>query len=74
VLPVQLNVTEWPALLTPVPESVIEFGEFAALLVSTICPIAEPVTFGAKSTCRLVLWPAASVTPDNLLVALNPVP
>ena len=61
-------------LLTPVPVSAIEFGEFVALLVSTICPIAEPVAFGAKSTCRLALWPAASVTPDKLLVAMNPVP
>jgi hypothetical protein len=37
-------------LLTPVPATAIEFGEFVALLTSDTVPLTLPVTFGANTT------------------------
>ncbi len=61
-------------LLTPVPVTATEFGEFVALLTSETAPLTLPVAFGANTTFISAVCPAASVVPATPLVTLNPVP
>ena len=58
---------------TPEPDSVIPFGELAALLVMVTVPDTAPVPDGAKVTLTLVLCPGLRMTPDRP-VALKPAP
>jgi hypothetical protein len=60
-------------LLTPVPD-VATLGVFEASLVIVTFPVTSPVPFGAKTTPRFAVCPAAIVAPVNPPVALKPVP
>jgi len=61
-------------LLTPVPVTASEFGEFVALLTRDTVPLTLPVAFGANTTFNSAVCPAANVVPATPLVTLNPVP
>jgi hypothetical protein len=61
-------------LLTPVPVTASEFGEFVALLTRDTAPLTLPVAFGANTTFSSAVCPAASVVPATPLVTLKPVP
>ena len=69
-----VSVTEWLVLLTPLPETAIELGEFVALLAMLMFPVTLPVTCGANSTFNIADWPAAMVAPAKPLLTLNPLP
>lgn len=61
LLAAQLNATECVVLLTQVPVSAAEFGEFVALLISVTVPLTLPVAFGLNATfssavCRRQPW------------------
>ena len=45
-----------------------------ALLTTLMLPVTDPVAAGEKLTVSGKLWPAASVTPVEKPVTLNPVP
>ena len=61
-------------LLTPVPDTATEFGEFVALLISVTVPLTLPVVLGANTTLRFAVCPAEIVVPLMPLVTLNPEP
>ncbi len=61
-------------LLTPVPVTASELGEFVALLTRDTVPLTLPVAFGANTTFSSAVCPAASVVPATPLVTLKPVP
>ena len=61
-------------LLTPVPVTATEFGEFVALLTSVTTPLMLPVTLGANTKLNSAVCPASIVLPLTPLVTLNPVP
>ena len=52
VLAIQESATDAGA--TPVPESEIVAGEFAALLVTVTVPVAVPCVAGSKATVSVV--------------------
>lgn len=52
VLAIQESATDAGA--TPVPESEIVVGEFAALLVTVTVPVAVPGVVGSKATVSVV--------------------
>ena len=61
-------------LLTPVPVTASELGEFVALLTRDTAPLTLPVAFGANSTLNSAVCPAANVLPATPLSTLNPLP
>jgi hypothetical protein len=60
--------------LTPVPASVIEAGEFTALLVTVRLPLMAVPVVGAKATLKVVLAPAAKLYGRAGPVTLKPAP
>jgi hypothetical protein len=73
LLAAQFNATECAVLLTAVPDTASEFGEFVALLTRDTVPLTLPVTLGANTTFNSAVCPAAIVVPVIPLVTLNPV-
>ncbi len=61
-------------LLTPVPDTASELGEFVALLSSDTVPLTLPVAFGANTTFNSAVCPAAIVLPVIPVVTLKPAP
>jgi hypothetical protein len=61
-------------LLTPVPATASELGEFVALLTNDTVPLTLPVTFGANITFNSAVCPAAIVLPVIPVATLNPAP
>lgn len=59
---------------TPVPLSEMVAGELVAVLTTLMLPDTAPVAAGAKLAVSGKLWPAASVTPPEKPVTLNPAP
>jgi hypothetical protein len=59
---------------TPVPLSAIVVGEFVALLVRAMLPVALPFALGANAAVREADCPALSVSGSVRPVTLNPVP
>jgi hypothetical protein len=59
---------------TPVPPSEIVVGELVAVLTTLMVPVTLPAAIGAKLTLSERLWPAASVTPLEKPLTLNPLP
>jgi hypothetical protein len=72
VLAIQESATEAGA--TPVPESEIVAGEFAALLVTVTVPVAVPGVAGSKATVSVVDWFGASMIPVLTPLELKPAP
>lgn len=60
--------------VAPVPLRGIAMGEFGALLVSVIPPVALPADVGAKSALNVAFPPALIVIGTVNPVMLNPVP
>jgi|SRR6266404_877973 len=58
----------------PVPLNEIVAGELVAVLTTLMLPATAPVVVGAKLAVSGKLWPAASVTPAEKPVTLNPAP
>jgi len=58
----------------PVPLNEIIAGELVAVLTTLMLPATAPVVAGAKLAVSGKLWPAASVTPAEKPVTLNPAP
>lgn len=58
----------------PVPLSEMIAGELVAVLTTLMLPDTAPVAAGAKLAVSGKLWPAASVTPPEKPVMLNPAP
>src|SRR5258708_39774227 len=58
----------------PVPLNEIIAGELVAVLTTLMLPATAPVVVGAKLAVSGKLWPAASVTPAEKPVTLNPAP
>jgi hypothetical protein len=69
----QLNATEWLTAVTPVPESVMESGEFVALLATEMLPVTAADEAGVKVAVNVVVCPGFSITPEAPL-ALKPGP
>ena len=60
--------------VTPVPESETLAGEFVALLLKGMLPLALPVVVGAKVALKVVVWPAVRVRGRVRPLMLKPVP
>jgi len=58
----------------PVPLNEIVAGELVAVLTTLMLPASTPVVVGAKLAVSGKLWPAASATPAEKPVTLNPAP
>src|SRR5258708_12005295 len=58
----------------PVPLNEIVAGELVAVLTTLMLPATAPVVAGAKVGVSGKRWPAASVTPAEKPVTLNPAP
>lgn len=74
VLGAQLSDTEYVVGATPVPESVITIGEFAALLVTVMLPVALPLDAGSNLALSAVLCPLERINPDDTPLTPNPAP
>jgi hypothetical protein len=59
---------------TPVPDKLIDTGEFEALLTILTLPVATPVADGVKVTFRVVASPGDKAYPDGMPLALYPAP
>lgn len=58
----------------PVPDKPMVSGEFEALDVTVMLPVAAPADAGLKATLKVVLCPAASVTGVVTPLTENPLP
>lgn len=58
----------------PVPVSEIVAGEFAALLVTVVLPVAARAAAGANVTLRIAVAPGATICPADTPFAANPAP
>ena len=58
----------------PVPDKAITSGEFVALLVTAMLPLALPTDDGANVTAQEVDCPAAKVTGNPMAQMLKPAP
>jgi hypothetical protein len=67
------NPSKWLTAVA-VPDSEIVSGEFAALLVSAIDPLAFPLVFAANVILNVLLWPAAITNGRASPDVPNPVP
>jgi hypothetical protein len=74
VLAVQLSDTEYVVGATPVPDSAITSGEFAALLVTVMLPVALPPDAGSNVALSAALCPLDRISPDGTPLAPNPAP
>jgi len=70
----QLKKTECVTGARPVPERVITVGEFVALLVTVMLPVALPAVAGENVALSVPLCPGERVTPASPPPALNPAP
>ena len=59
---------------TPVPDRLIEAGEFDALLATVTLPVTLPVAAGAKVTFSVTISPGVMICPLETPVALKPAP
>jgi hypothetical protein len=57
-----------------VPESAITSGEFAALLVTVMLPVALPPDAGSNVALSAALCPLDRISPDDTPLAPNPAP
>jgi hypothetical protein len=48
---------------TPLPDKVIDAGEFEALLVTVTLPVTLPVAAGAKITFKVAAYPGVRMSP-----------
>ena len=69
-LAVQVSVTECDTDWTPVPDNVMNPGEFVALLVTVTLPESGPVPAGAKVTFRVAVCPGATICPEGTPLAV----
>lgn len=60
--------------VTPVPDSAITIGEFAALLVIVMLPVALPLAAGSNVALSTVLCPLDRISPEGTPLAPNPAP
>ncbi len=74
MLAAQLSDTEYVVGATPVPESAITIGEFAALLVTVMLPVALPPDAGSNVALSAALCPLDRINPDGTPLAPNPAP
>ncbi len=74
VLAAQLSDTEYVVGATPVPEREITIGEFAALLVTVMVPVALPPDAGSNVALSAALCPLDRINPDDTPLAPNPAP
>ena len=74
MLAAQLSDTEYVVGATPVPESAITIGEFAALLVTVMLPVALPPDAGSNVALSAALCPLDRINPDDTPLAPNPAP
>src|SRR5580700_8344093 len=58
----------------PAPETGKFSGELTASLTMATLPLTVPLAWGANTTLKLVLWPAASVTGSDNPLKVNPAP
>src|SRR5689334_6208970 len=73
VLEFQVKVTEWSGW-TPVPDKVIEAGEFEALLTTETLPVTLPVAAGVKVAFNVTGFPGLTISPADMPLALKPGP
>jgi len=74
VLAAQFSETEYVVGATPVPESAITIGEFAALLAIVILPVALPLAAGSNVALNAAVCPDARIRPEDTPLAPNPAP
>ncbi len=74
VLPVQDKETEWLAVATPVPESVMLSGEFVALLATATVPVMFPAADGVNVAVSVAVCPGVRMRPPDTPLALKPAP
>lgn len=63
-LAVHIRSTECDTVCTPVPASVMDAWELAALLATLMLPGISPVAAGAKVTFRVAVCPGETICPD----------
>ena len=69
-----MSETEYDVCATPVPESEITVGEFFALLLIVMLPLAAPPAPGSNVASKVADWPLARINPDDTPLALKPAP
>ena len=74
MLAVQFKVTECVIGCAPVPDKLIETGEFAALLATVALPVMFPVAAGVKLTLNSTACPGDRIRPAETPVAVKPGP
>ncbi len=72
MLAVQFSVAECAG--TPVPDRLIETGEFDALLVTVTLPVTPPVAAGAKVTVTVTTCAGVMIWPLETPLAVRPAP
>jgi hypothetical protein len=65
VLAFQLRVAECAGVVTPVPETGIEIGEFVALLAMVIVPEKAAAVAGVNTTPSVTACPGATLDPES---------
>lgn len=70
----QLNDTECVVWATPVPDNMMTIGEFVALLVTVILPVALPAAAGSNVAVKAAVCPFERINPRTPPLALNPAP
>jgi hypothetical protein len=65
VLAFQLRVAEWAGVVTPVPETGIDIGEFVALLAIVIVPEKAVADAGVNTTPSVTACPGATIDPAS---------
>lgn len=64
----------WSVAITPVPVRGMVIGEFGALFVRVMLPLAVPVELGANAALKVAFFPALIVNGVLRPVILNPAP
>jgi hypothetical protein len=67
------KATAGAAAATPVPDSVMESGEFVALLATETLPVTAPAPAGVNVVTNVAVCPGVRITPETP-VALKPEP
>lgn len=67
------SCTECVTAVTPVPDREMFDGEFVALLLTVMLPLADPLADGANVEVNVVVWPGVRMIPLALL-ELKPAP
>jgi hypothetical protein len=68
------KATEGFTAATPVPDSVMESGEFVALLATDTLPVALPAAAGENVAVSVAVCPGARISPEETPVTLKPAP